>query len=577
MKYRWELLPTAGKSKIIDLATRLKVDPVIANLLIHRGIDSYQAAERFFNLKLANLFDPFLMKDMDKAVVRFSEAFRNGEKILIFGDYDVDGTTGTALLYNVLRSFYPNVLYYIPDRYSEGYGISEKGIDFASSQDISLIISVDCGIKANDKVDYAKQKNIDFIILDHHTPGETLPRAIAVLDPKRADDTYPFNELTGAGVAFKFLQALSQRGFFDIKELYQYLDLLVLSIAADIVPITGENRILAYYGLKVLNSHPSTGVKALKSVTGFSDKTLTIGHLAFSLGPRINAAGRIKHGSRAVELLIAKDYNYALQLAQEIDKLNRERQNIQQKIVKQILEQFEQSEYLRNKNSTVLYDPGWHKGVVGIVASKIIETHYKPTIILTSSEGKISGSARSVADFDLYAAIENCREYLLNFGGHKYAAGLTLKQENLERFIECFETTVSQNITPEQKTPVLTIAGQLTFDRINDRLVRTLKRLEPYGPGNPKPLFVTRQVRDTGYSRVVGKNSDHLILQLEDPSGNIITVKGFGMGQYFDKIKTRRPFDIAYTIEENEFNGKTSIELQLRDIKFDDEKDKEQT
>ncbi len=570
MKYRWTYLPYAEKNKILDLATKLKVEPVIANIFIQRGIDTYDKAERFFNIKYANLYDPFLMNDMDKAVARFADAVNNFEKIMIFGDYDVDGTTGTALLYNVLTHFYRNVIYYIPDRYTEGYGVSFKGIDFAAQQGVKLIISVDCGIKANDKVEYAKKKGIDFIILDHHTPGGKLPDAIAVLDPKRTDNVYPFNELSGAGVAFKFLQALSKKGYFEERVLVQNLDLLALSIAADIVPVVDENRILAYFGLKILNTSPSVGVRALKEISGYRDKKLNIGQIVFNLAPRINAAGRIEHGSYAVELLTAKDYNYALELAQKIDKMNRKRQNFQDKIVKQILKDYAVSDELQQKKSTVLYDPQWHKGVVGIVASKILDVYYKPTIILTLSEGKITGSARSVHDFDLYKAIEHCQHLLVAFGGHKYAAGLTLEPDNLGDFVECFEQYVSQNITPEQQAPILKIAGTITFKHINERLLKILRRLEPYGPGNPRPIFVTRKVRDTGYSRLAGRNGDIGILQLEDQSGIIFKAVGFGMKEIFEKISTRKPFDIAYAVEENEFNGNKSVQLDVRDVRFYD-------
>lgn len=569
MKYQWIYLPYAEKTEVLNLATKLKVDPVIANMFIQRGIKTYQQAERFFNIRYADLYDPFEMNDMDKAVSRFVHAINNFEKIMILGDYDVDGTTGTALLYNVLTQFYKNIIYYIPDRYKEGYGVSFQAVDYAHKQNVKLIISVDCGIKANDKVDYAKTKNIDFIILDHHTPSEQLPAAVAVLDPKRQDNTYPFNELSGAGVAFKFLQALARKGLFEEKEIIPYLDLLALSIAADIVPIIDENRILAYYGLKILNQTPSLGIQALKEVAGYKkDQKLSIGQIIFGLAPRINAAGRIEHGAYAVQLLIAKDYNYALELARKIDKLNRQRQNLQDRIVKQITQSGAFTEQLKHKNSTVLYHPAWHKGVVGIVASKIIDKFYKPTIILTSSDGKITGSARSVHDFDLYSAIENCQQWLINFGGHKYAAGLTLEEKNLQNFIDCFEQVVSERITPEQRKPVLKIVGELSFTQINERLVKILRRLQPYGPGNPRPVFVTRNVRDTGYSRLVGRNEDILLLQLEDPSGGIFKAIGYGLEEYYPRIEKREKFDIAYTIEENEFNGIKSIQLEVKDIRF---------
>ncbi len=568
MKYVWEWLPSADIEKVTSLVRSLKIYPVIANLFISRGIEDEEAARHFFQIKLENLHNPSLMSDMGIAAYRVAQAKANGEKVMIWGDYDVDGTTGTALLMKGLKKFFPDLTYYIPDRYTEGYGISTQGIDYAAYHGISLIISVDCGIKNTAEIEYARSKNIDFIVFDHHTPGEQLPPAVAVVDPKRQDDNYPFKELTGCGVAFKFLQYFYQQTDNDVKSLYNFLDLLALSIAADIVPVVDENRILAYYGLKVLNRRPSVGLAALKEVAGWKNRTLTIGSLVFSLAPRINAAGRIGHGSQAVELLISEDYDSALDIARQIDKLNRQRQNIQSSIVKDILRRFDDDPELKNRNSTVLYNPDWHKGVVGIAASKIIETYYRPTIILTKSEDGLTGSARSVADFDLYEAIDECSQWLTKFGGHKYAAGLSLKPENLEKFTDCFEKVVSRRITEDMKKPRLKIAGELRFDQINDRLMRILKKMEPYGPGNPRPVFVTRKVRDTGYSRIVGRENNILLLQLEDASGRIFTGIHYGNADLMAKINTRKPFDIAYTVEENNFNGKTSIQLEIRDFAF---------
>ena len=568
MKYVWEWLPSADIEKVTSLVRSLKIYPVIANLFISRGIEDEEAARHFFQIKLENLHNPSLMSDMGIAADRVAQAMANGEKVMIWGDYDVDGTTGTALLMKGLKKFFPDLTYYIPDRYTEGYGISTQGIDYAAYHGISLIISVDCGIKNTAEIEYARSKNIDFIVFDHHTPGEQLPPAVAVVDPKRQDDNYPFKELTGCGVAFKFLQYFYQQTDNDVKSLYNFLDLLALSIAADIVPVVDENRILAYYGLKVLNRRPSVGLAALKEVAGWKNRTLTIGSLVFSLAPRINAAGRIGHGSQAVELLISEDYDSALDIARQIDKLNRQRQNIQSSIVKDILRRFDDDPELKNRNSTVLYNPDWHKGVVGIAASKIIETYYRPTIILTKSEDGLTGSARSVADFDLYEAIDECSQWLTKFGGHKYAAGLSLKPENLEKFTDCFEKVVSRRITEDMKKPRLKIAGELRFDQINDRLMRILKKMEPYGPGNPRPVFVTRKVRDTGYSRIVGRENNILLLQLEDASGRIFTGIHYGNADLMAKINTRKPFDIAYTVEENNFNGKTSIQLEIRDFAF---------
>ncbi len=568
MKYVWEWLPQADPDKVTELVRSLKIYPVIANLFISRGIYDEETARHFFQLKLENLHDPEMMTDMVIAADRVAQAMANNEKVMIWGDYDVDGTTGTALLMKGLKKFFPDLTYYIPDRYSEGYGISTQGIDYAAYHGISLIISVDCGIKNTAEIEYARSRGIDFIVFDHHTPGDQLPPAVAVVDPKRKDDNYPFKELTGCGVAFKFLQYFYKRTGNDVKNLYNFLDLLALSIAADIVPVVDENRILAYYGLKVLNRRPSIGLSALKEVSGWKNRDLTIGSLVFSLAPRINAAGRIKHGSQAVELLISEDYNTALDIARQIDKLNRQRQNIQSSIVKDILRRFDDNPELKNKNSTVLYNPDWHKGVVGIAASKIIETYYRPTIILTKSEDGLTGSARSVADFDLYEAIDECSQWLTKFGGHKYAAGLSLRPENLEKFTDCFEKVVSRRITEDMKKPKLKIAGELRFDQINDRLMRILKKMEPYGPGNPRPIFVTRKVRDTGYSRIVGRESNILLLQLEDASGRIFTGIHYGDAELMARINTRQPFDVAYTVEENNFNGRTTIQLEIRDFAF---------
>ncbi len=566
MKYRWEYIPQADKERILYLATKLKVLPVVANLFINRGIETYEQAVKFFDIKYADLYDPFLMRDMDKAVRRFKQALDKNEKIMIFGDYDVDGTTGTAMLYRVLKHFYNHVIYYIPDRYSEGYGVSRKGVDFAKEQGIGLIISIDCGIKAIENVEYAKSLGIDFIVMDHHTPGDELPGAYAVLDPKRKDCPYPFKELTGCGVGFKFLQALAREGLYNEKVLAGQLELLALSIAADIVPIVDENRILAYYGLKQLNNQPSAGLRALKKVSGFEGKQLNIGSIVFGLAPRINAAGRIEHGNLAVELLVSDDYDRALDLAKNLDKLNKERQQVQADIVAEALDMFERSAELRQRKSTVLFNPGWHKGVVGIAASKVIDYHYKPTIILTKSGENITGSARSVADFDLYAALENCQQWLVNFGGHKYAAGLTLEAANLEKFIECFEQSVSSAITEKQTQPVLRITGNLRFDQIEERLLKILSRLEPYGPGNPKPVFATLGVKETGYSHVFGRKGDHLLLTVRDSSGKIFSAKGFGMAKYYDDVTKAKSLDIAYTIGVNEYKGRRSTELELKDI-----------
>ncbi len=567
MKYKWDIIPVGDKQQVLNLSLDLKVLPVLANMFISRGIGTREEAEKFFHPNLKNQHDPSLLSDISLARDRVLEAKRRGEKIMIWGDYDVDGTTGTALLYKILRPFFEDITYYIPDRYTEGYGISLQGIDYASDIGVGLIISVDTGIKNVAEVEYARDKGIDFIILDHHTPGEKLPPAVAVIDPKRDDDQYPFKELTGCGVAFKFLQFIAPDLGIDEKDLYRSLDLLVMSIGADIVPIVDENRIYAYYGLKLLNRDPSVGIKALKEIAGWKDRDLTVGGLVFTLAPRINAAGRIGHGSQAVELLISNDYDQAVKMAREIDRLNKERQQIQSDIVKEIMEEFEKNPDLKQKNSTVLYNPQWHKGVVGIAASKVIEQVYKPTIILTRSGDGITGSARSVADFDLYEAIEACAHLLTKFGGHKYAAGLSLKQENLQEFIECFEKVVTERITEDMKKPRLKISGVLRLKDINDQLVRILKKMEPYGPGNPKPVFVSLGVKESSY-RVIGRDANHLVLSFKDVNGRYVSAITFDNAHLLDKIIQSKSYDIAYTVGESQYNGMKYIQLEIKDFRF---------
>ncbi len=570
MKYKWNIIPVQEKQKVLDLSLQLKVLPVLANMFINRGIASKEDAQKFFYPDLKNQHDPSLLTDVDKARDRLLEALQVKEKIMIWGDYDVDGTTGTALLYKILKPYFSDITYYIPDRYTEGYGISRLGLDYAAEQGISLIICVDTGIKNVDEIAYAKNKGIDFIVLDHHTPGEHLPPAVAVIDPKREDDQYPFKELTGCGVAFKFLQFISSDLGIDEKTLYRSLDLLVLSIGADIVPIIDENRIYAYWGLKLLNKEPSVGIGALKKVAGAKEREFTVGGLVFTLAPRINAAGRIGHGSQAVELLISQDYKEALRIAEEMDELNRQRQQIQSDIVKDIMQEFEKNPELKNKNSTVLYNPHWHKGVVGIAASKIIEHVYKPTIILTQSETGITGSARSVADFNLYEAIESCGHLLTKFGGHKYAAGLSMKKENLKQFIECFEEVVTQRITDDMRRPKLKISGVLKLDEINQHLLRVLKKMEPYGPGNAKPVFVTMQVKEVSY-RVIGRDKEHLLLTFKDSKGNPISAIAFNSAALLEQVVVSNFYDIAYTVGESGYNGNRYIQLEIKDFRFKDE------
>ncbi len=571
MKYKWDIIPVGDKQKVLDLALQLKVLPVLANMFINRGIEDRSQAEKFFIPDLKNQHDASLLKDIDLAKDRVLRAWQQREKIMIWGDYDVDGTTGTALLYKILKPFFPTISYYIPDRYSEGYGLSYQGIDYAHSQGVSLIISVDTGIKNVSEIGYARDKGIDFIVLDHHTPGEQLPPAIAVVDPKREDDQYPFKELTGCGVAFKFLQYLAKDIGLDERQLYRSLDLLVLSIGADIVPIVDENRIYAYFGLKLLNTDPSVGIRALKEVAGWKDKKLTVGGMVFTLAPRINAAGRIGHGSQAVELLISENYEEALKIAREIDKLNKQRQQIQSDIVKEIMDEIENNPGLKDKNSTVLYNPQWHKGVVGIAASKVIEYVYKPTIILTRSDDGITGSARSVADFDLYDAIENCAHLLTKFGGHKYAAGLSMKKENLEAFMDCFERVVTERITDDMKKPKLKISGVLRLKDLNMHLLRVLKKMEPYGPGNPKPVFVSLGVKEVSY-RVIGRDSNHLLLSYRKENGEYISAIAFDSADLLQKIVESSSYDIAYTVGESEYNGTNYLQIEIKDFRFEEER-----
>ena len=568
MKYNWDVISVASKKNIIELASKLKISSVLANLLIDRGIDTVEDAIKFFNPNVKNEYSSDLLKDIDKAKNRVLQAYYNYEKVMIWGDYDVDGTTGTALLYRILKPYFPNISYYIPDRYSEGYGISMQGIDFAISTGINLIISVDTGIKNIQEIVYAKDRGIDFIVLDHHTPSEELPPAVAVIDPKREDDLYPFKELTGCGVAFKFLQSLSESLGIEQKFLYKHLDLLALSIAADIVPIVDENRIYAYLGLKLLNTSPLVGISALKEVIGLKNKELSISNLVFTLIPRLNAAGRIGHGSQAVELLISENFNKALEIAKEINYLNQQRQHIQQKIVNEIIQEFKEHPELKEKNSTVLFNSHWHKGVIGIVASKVIDYFYKPTVILTDSENDIAGSARSIADFDLYEAIEDCSHLLTKFGGHKYAAGLSLKPENLNKFIDCFENVVSARITDDMKKPKLKISGVLTINDINENLIKFFRKLEPYGPGNPKPIFVSTDVKEV-YIKKIGKDKNHLVLRyLDEQTGKIISAISFYNADLYDKIFASRKYDIAYKIGENEYNNVKYIQLEIIDFRF---------
>ncbi len=558
--------------QIKTLAEELNISPVLAQLLVQRGISTFDDARVFFRPDLSQLHDPFLMADMDKAVARLSEAMELNQKILIYGDYDVDGTTSVSLVYKFLKQFYSNIDFYIPDRYSEGYGISIQGIDFAAANDFKLVVALDCGIKAVEKVKYATTLGVDFIICDHHTPDAELPPAVAVLDSKRKDCQYPYKELSGCGVGFKLMQAFASVNNIDFSELTPLLDLVALSIASDIVPITGENRILAFYGLKQINSNPSVGIKSILDVCGLSDKELNISEIVFKIGPRINASGRMKSGNEAVQLLIANDPVFAKEKCSTINEYNNDRKDLDKIITDEAIELIASDERYAKRRSIVVHKPDWHKGVIGIVASRLTEEYYKPSIVLTNSNGLASGSARSVSGFDIYKAIDSCRDLLENFGGHMYAAGLSLKEENIPLFTERLEKFVSENILEEQTYPQIDVDAMLTFNDITPKFYRVLKQFGPFGPGNMKPVFVTRKVIDYGTSRLVGKEQEHLKLELVDSSSeNVMNGIAFRMFAFNDHLKALNPLDICYTLEENTFNGNTNTQLMIRDIKIDGE------
>ncbi len=561
---RWTLKPKPEEEKINELATALQVSKTIATLLLQRGISSFEEARQFFRPSLNDLHDPYLMKDMDKAVARLEQAIANEENILVFGDYDVDGTTAVSLVSGYLKSFYPNVATYIPDRYDEGYGVSFKGIDFADDNGFSLIIALDCGIKSIDHVAYAKEKNIDFIIGDHHRPGEQLPDAVAILDPKRADCDYPYDELCGCGIGFKLIQALAANRDQTIDDLIPYLDLVATAIAADIVPMTGENRVLAYFGLQVINSDPRPGIKAMTHQ--LKKKTLDITDVVFIIAPRINAAGRIKHGNHAVELLTEFDFEQAQQFASEIEAYNAERKDLDQQITKEALNQIEENGE-QNRFTSVVFQETWHKGVIGIVASRLIETYYRPTLVFTKSGDKYAASARSVKGFDVYNALEACAEHLEQFGGHMYAAGMTLKPENYTAFKEAFERVVQETIAPEWLEPEISIDAIVDFDEITPKFTRILKQFEPCGPQNMTPVFVSKNVVDTGYGKPMGKEEEHLKLFVRQNNSEGIPAIGFGLGKKYEMIKNKRPFEAAYCIDENEWNDKIELQLRLKDIR----------
>lgn len=563
MQKRW-VVKQADEEKVMQLQNELKVSPVICRLLVQRGIETFDEAKAFFRPELSQLHDPFLMKDMDKAINRLTTAIANGERILIYGDYDVDGTTSVAVVYCFLKTIYPNIDYYVPNRYTEGYGVSFQGIDYAAEKNCGLIIALDCGIKGNDKVDYANTKGIDFIICDHHLPGEELPNAIAVLDPKRNDCPYPYKELSGCGIGLKLIQAFCQQQGIPDSEWQQYLDLACVSIASDIVPITGENRILAHFGLKKLNTNPVMGLKKLIEVAGVK-KELEISDVVFILGPRINAAGRIDDAKHAVKLLIADQIDFdAEEHAFNLNIYNNERKDLDRTITAQALEMIANDADMQVKRSTVVFNPTWNKGVIGIVASRLTENYYRPTVVLTESEGKITGSARSVKGFDLYEAIYDCRDCLIQFGGHKFAAGLTMQAENVDVFIKKFEEVVSQRITDASLVPELDIDAEIEPDSINDKFFNILKQFAPFGPENMKPVFITKGFTDTGYSRIL--KEEHLKFSVRKNGGQIMDGIGFGMAEKMNLLKTG-PVDMVYQISENVWNGNTTLQMMVKDIR----------
>ena len=555
MQYQWQIKPTSNAKAIEKLSEQLNsLDPTLTNILLQRGIDTFEKAKDFFRPDLNNIHDAFLMKDMDKAVDRLTKAIANNEKILIYGDYDVDGTTSVALVYAYLKNYYENLAYYIPDRYAEGYGVSYQGIDFANENDFKLIIALDCGIKAIEKVAYAKEKGVDFVICDHHRPGDEIPDAVAVLDPKRKDCNYPYKELSGCGVGFKLMQAWTQKNNHDEELLFSYLDLLAISICADIVPITAENRIFVYYGLKVLNQLNRPGIKALGNLTN-NKKEFTVSDVVFSIAPRINAAGRLKSGNKAVELLVADNDNDAIDYGNGINELNTDRKDIDTSITQQALEIIESDQRFIKRKTTVVYKEDWHKGVVGIVASRLIETHYKPTIVLTHSDGKVTGSARSVRDFDVYNAIDACSDLLEQYGGHMYAAGLTLLPENVAAFIDKFEDIVSSTIEDHMLIPKLEIDAQLELTQITPRFYSVLKQFSPCGPENMQPVFVTENLLASDNMRIVGEN--HLKLEVYSPEAPDYKLSciAFKFAHLFEELQPGVLFSMVYTIEENEWNN----------------------
>lgn len=568
MHYKWKYNESSKEEQdnIATLAQKLNISPVLAKLLLRRGINTESAAKRFFRPQMTDLINPFLMRDMDLAVDRLNDAIGRKERILVYGDYDVDGCTAVALVYKFLQQFYSNIDYYIPDRYDEGYGVSRKGITYAQETGVKLIIILDCGIKAVEEIAYAKSLGIDFIICDHHVPDEKLPPAVAILNPKRPDDPYPFKNLCGCGVGFKFMQGFARSNGIPFSHLQPMLDLCAISIAADLVPVDNENRILAFHGLRQLNQSPSVGIRAIIDVCGLSGRPITMSDIIFKIGPRINASGRMESGKESVDLLVEKDYNEALRVSAQINEYNEQRRDIDKQMTIEANQILERLESQRHRTSIVLYDENWKKGVIGIVASRLTEIYFRPTVVLTRDGDMATGSARSVAGFDVYAAIKSCRDLLINFGGHTYACGLTLKWDNVREFMRRFQKYVDYNILPEQTEPILQIDATIDFRDITKRLHSDLRKFAPFGPGNPKPIFCTENVYDFGTSKVVGRQQEHIKLELVDSrSNNIMNGIAFGQSAAARYIKSRRSFDIAYTIEDNIYRH-GAAQLQIEDI-----------
>lgn len=569
MRYKWNYQPPTleQREEARALAKEIGISPILCHLLRQRGIKTADAVKKFFRPQLHDLHDPFLMNDMDAAVKRLNKAMGRKERILIYGDYDVDGTTAVALVYKFLQQFYSNIDYYIPDRYNEGYGVTTKGVDYAYETGVKLVIVLDCGIKAVDEIAYAKEKGIDFIICDHHVPDDVLPDAAAILNPKRADSTYPYEHLSGCGVGFKFMQAFAMNNGIEFHQLTPLLDLVAVSIASDIVPIMGENRILAYHGLRQLNANPCMGLKAIIDVCGLTDKEINMSDIVFKIGPRINASGRIQKGKEAVDLLIEKDYKLAHEKGNLINSYNEQRKDLDKTMTEEANKIVDSLENLSERRSIVIYNEEWHKGVIGIVASRLTEIYYRPAVVLTRTEGLATGSARSVSGFDVYSAIEHCRDLLENFGGHTYAAGLSMKVENVEEFTRRFEEYVTNHILPEQTSATIDIDAQLDFRDITPKFFFDLKKFNPFGPENHKPVFSTINVYDYGTSKVVGREQEHIKMELVDnKSNNVMNGIAFGQSSQVRYIKTKQSFNICYTIEENS-HKRGDIQLQIEDIK----------